>query len=317
MVGELGLGDLVPQAGWSFTCPSIGVVVQSLLEPGGGRCNVHAYPLTGADERVIEASWGLGEVVGVVLVIPDHFRVDRTGALLRAHGGPQAGRHPRPPDGGTVEESVTGEQVSRLCLDDDQLLQLNALGGALRDVYGPDRDIEWAFAGKQSPDLYLLQCRAVTTVAGAPPRTPPGRQTTTTERAISLKPVPLFAELDDDDRAAVAHLFKERRFSAGETVVRERYSRARRSSLSKPERRRYLLVAKDATLGPGDYFGEIALIDEGSRLATVTAASDLVCQGITLWDFRPLCRAQRCARLEAPAGNGEKAPRTQQFERRT
>ena len=41
-------------------------------------------------------------------------------------------------------------------------------------------------------------------------------------------------------------------------------------------------------LKPGDYFGEIALIDEGARTATITASSDLDCYGLTYWDFRPL-----------------------------
>ena len=115
---------------------------------------------------------------------------------------------------------------------------------------------------------------------GAPPLVP--------ALGESLVHVSLFSDLAREDREALARLFTERTFAQGETVTKEGSDAAAF----------YLIQAGTATvtvkgefrrtLGPGDYFGEIALIDGGVRSATVTADSELVCQGITLWDFQPL-----------------------------
>ena len=142
-----------------FTRPSVGVVVQALLDPEVAGVLFTQNPITGADERVIEASWGLGEAVVAGIVIPDHFRVARSGEVLeRTPGRKQVAVRSRQ-DGGTFEEPVAPELVERLCLDDARLGELNALAERCEEVYGAGRDIEWAFAGG---DLFLLQCRAVT-----------------------------------------------------------------------------------------------------------------------------------------------------------
>ena len=62
--------------------PRVGVVVQSLLAPDVAGVMFTRNPINGADERVIEASWGLGEVVVAGRVIPDTFRIARSGEVL-------------------------------------------------------------------------------------------------------------------------------------------------------------------------------------------------------------------------------------------
>ena len=142
-----------------FTRPSVGVVVQALLDPDTAGVMFTQNPVTGADERMIEASWGLGEAVVAGQVIPDHFRIDRSGEVLERTPGLKKLAIRTVPGGGTVEEDVPPDLVERLCLDDGQLGELNRLADRCEQIYGPARDIEWAFAGGA---LYLLQCRAVT-----------------------------------------------------------------------------------------------------------------------------------------------------------
>lgn len=142
-----------------FTRPSVGVVVQLLVDPETAGVMFTQNPITGADERVIEASLGLGEAVVAGLVIPDSFRVSRGGEVLETRPGRKSVAIRSLPDGGTFEEEVAAELVEHPCLQDEQLAALNGLAARCEEVYGPARDIEWAIAGGT---LYLLQCRAVT-----------------------------------------------------------------------------------------------------------------------------------------------------------
>jgi len=144
-----------------FTRPSVGVVVQVLLDPESAGVRFTQNPINGMDERVIEASWGLGEAVVAGRVIPDHYRVDRSGLVLERKPGFKKLAIRRAPNGGTVEEKLARDLFERLCLNDEQVQQLNGLAARCEQVYGPGRDVEWAFAGGT---LYLLQCRAITKV---------------------------------------------------------------------------------------------------------------------------------------------------------
>jgi pyruvate,water dikinase len=265
-----------------FTRPSVGVVVQTLLNPDVAGVMFTENPVTGADERMIEASWGLGEAVVAGLVVPDNFRLDRSGRVLERKAGRKRVAIRSLPNGGTVEEQVPPAQMTALCLDDAQLAALGELALQCEQVYGPRRDIEWAF---QDGTLYLLQCRAVTTgkeqaqaPSGPLPRDP----------AAALQRVQLFAEMDRKQATQIARLLKERRYAKGETVIMEGSGGAAFFVIESGEAVVSSKGAERATLGPGDYFGELALIDGGPRSATVVAGTDLVCYGLTFWEFRPL-----------------------------
>jgi CRP/FNR family transcriptional regulator, cyclic AMP receptor protein len=103
-----------------------------------------------------------------------------------------------------------------------------------------------------------------------------------------LQRVPLFADLTKHEVHTIAQLFKERRFSRGETVVKEGSGGAAFFVIGSGQATVFIDGKERATLKHGDYFGEIALIDEGTRMATITASTELVCYGLTYWDFRPL-----------------------------
>jgi CRP-like cAMP-binding protein len=103
-----------------------------------------------------------------------------------------------------------------------------------------------------------------------------------------LRSVPLFAELGSEDLEKVARLFKKREFGAGETVTKEGSGGAAFFLIESGEAQVTVKGRSRPPLTAGTHFGEVALIDGQERSATITASTDLVCYGLTYWDFQPL-----------------------------
>jgi pyruvate, water dikinase len=142
------------------------VVIQTLVDADMAGVLFTRNPVTGADERVIEASWGLGEAVVSGLVTPDSYRLERGGRELeRILGDKDVAIRPRSNAGEgdpTEEVPVDPGKVDAFCLGDAELMALDALASRCDQVFGStDHDIEFAF---RDGDLFLLQRRPITRV---------------------------------------------------------------------------------------------------------------------------------------------------------
>jgi len=103
-----------------------------------------------------------------------------------------------------------------------------------------------------------------------------------------LKRVPLFVGLDDRELQEIAMSMRERRFKAGDTVTQEGAGGVGFFVVQEGQAEVQVGGQTRGSVGPGDYFGEIALINESPRTATLIASTDMLCYGMTPWDFRPL-----------------------------
>jgi CRP-like cAMP-binding protein len=112
--------------------------------------------------------------------------------------------------------------------------------------------------------------------------------TTTKETVSRLANVPLFSECSQRDLQTISRVVREITHGAGTVIARE----------GDPGVGLFIILdgtadvsiggRKKASLGPGDFFGEIALLDGGPRTATVTAKTDVTLLGLTEWVFRGL-----------------------------
>ena len=106
-----------------------------------------------------------------------------------------------------------------------------------------------------------------------------------------LKDVRLLSCLSNRELKRVARGVRENRFDPGTTVVREgKMGRFGFFILEEGEASVSIGGNEVARLHPGDHFGELSLISESARTATVTALTPTTCFVIEPWDFRDLVK---------------------------
>jgi CRP-like cAMP-binding protein len=117
--------------------------------------------------------------------------------------------------------------------------------------------------------------------------------------------VPLFSSCSNRELQTIARAVKPIQHPAGTTIAREGEPGIGLFVIQSGTADVTIGGRKKNELGPGDFFGEIALLDGGPRTATVTATSDIELLGLTEWVFRGLMQehpAIAVKTLEAMAG---------------
>jgi pyruvate,water dikinase len=143
--------------------PSLAVVVQKMVNSTRAGVMFTADPASNDTSRiVIEAAFGLGEVVVGGQVEPDTYALAKQGPrLVEVRVGRKAFKMVRGPEGKEHRIELGDEEATRRVLGDDELLALATLGLAVERHYGAPQDIEWAEA---SGRWYLVQTRPITTL---------------------------------------------------------------------------------------------------------------------------------------------------------
>jgi CRP/FNR family cyclic AMP-dependent transcriptional regulator len=102
-----------------------------------------------------------------------------------------------------------------------------------------------------------------------------------------VRGIPLFAELDEASVTRLADEFIERSFEPGQEIATEGMGGLNFFVVESGEGTFNVHGNEVGTFGPGDSFGEVALVDKSARSATITAKTPIRAYALPIWSFRP------------------------------
>lgn len=110
-----------------------------------------------------------------------------------------------------------------------------------------------------------------------------------------LSKIPLFKDLKRRQLEMLSRLVGQKTYQPGEVIVKQGQGGVGLFIIESGKADVLRKVADGSetqvnTLVAGDFFGELALLDEGQRTASVVAVEPTICMAMTRWDFMPLLK---------------------------
>ncbi len=151
-------------AGKGHLDQGMAVVIQRMVGSDISGVMFTVDPVTGRDEVVVEASWGLGESIVSGIVNPDNYVLSKPGLEVKDFTVNEKRQGYYLLDGANRLVDIPGDKARARCADDGMLRLIGEQGLALERHFGCPQDIEWAV---EDGKVYILQSRSITTLPDA------------------------------------------------------------------------------------------------------------------------------------------------------
>lgn len=140
----------------------VAVVIQKMVDSESSGVMFTVNPITkDPDELMIEATYGLGEMIVQGMVTPDNYLIDRTNLEIKELHINSQDIMLVYQDGENKELPVPDDIRDQPAVTQDQVRRLAEIGIKIEQHYGKPQDIEWAI---EQDTIYIVQSRPVTTL---------------------------------------------------------------------------------------------------------------------------------------------------------
>ena len=142
----------------------VAVVVQKMVESESSGVMFTVNPITkDNNEIMLEAGYGLGEMLVQGLITPDNFLIDKNTLEIKERNIDIQEKMMVFKDGENREVAVAEDKKDKQAISDEMIKELAKMAIKIENHYGVPQDIEWAI--DENSKIWILQSRPITTLS--------------------------------------------------------------------------------------------------------------------------------------------------------